>query len=92
MKTLVTGGAGFIGSEFVRMVVTRTTHRVVNLDELTYAGISKTGPRSKRATVTGLSAHTIAWYQAHTEWVARVRSGAYRDCYERIDGNRVART
>jgi len=36
---LVTGGAGFIGSNFIRLV--RTTHpdwRVVNLDALTYAG------------------------------------------------------
>ena len=38
MKILVTGGAGFIGSAFVRMVVTQTTHHVVNLDKLTYAG------------------------------------------------------
>ena len=38
MNILVTGGAGFIGSAFVRMLITETTHRVVNLDKLTYAG------------------------------------------------------
>jgi dTDP-glucose 4,6-dehydratase len=38
MKILVTGGAGFIGSAFVRMVVTQTSDSVVNLDKLTYAG------------------------------------------------------
>ena len=38
MKLLVTGGAGFIGSAFVRMLVNHTAHRVVNLDRLTYAG------------------------------------------------------
>jgi dTDP-glucose 4,6-dehydratase len=36
---LVTGGAGFIGANFVRMVLSqRTGVRVVNLDSLTYAG------------------------------------------------------
>ncbi|MFE5672303.1 dTDP-glucose 4,6-dehydratase [Agromyces sp. NPDC056523] len=35
---LVTGGAGFIGSNFVRHVLERTAHDVVVLDRLTYAG------------------------------------------------------
>jgi dTDP-glucose 4,6-dehydratase len=35
---LVTGGAGFIGSCFVRQVVATAAVRVVNLDKLTYAG------------------------------------------------------
>ena len=38
MKLLVTGGAGFIGSAFVRMAITETDCRVINLDKLTYAG------------------------------------------------------
>ena len=38
MKILVTGGAGFIGSAFVRMVIGETETQVVNLDRLTYAG------------------------------------------------------
>ncbi len=38
MKLLVTGGAGFIGSAFVRMAMGETDLRVVNLDKLTYAG------------------------------------------------------
>jgi dTDP-glucose 4,6-dehydratase len=35
---LVTGGAGFIGSCFVRNCIARRAARVVNLDKLTYAG------------------------------------------------------
>ncbi|MBK7822204.1 MAG: dTDP-glucose 4,6-dehydratase [Tessaracoccus sp.] len=37
-KLLVTGGAGFIGSNFVRQVLRDTDHNVTVLDALTYAG------------------------------------------------------
>ncbi len=35
---LVTGGAGFIGSNFIRYALAHTDCRIVNLDALTYAG------------------------------------------------------
>jgi dTDP-glucose 4,6-dehydratase len=38
MRFLVTGGAGFIGSAFVRMLAADGESVVVNLDKLTYAG------------------------------------------------------
>ncbi len=39
MKLIVTGGAGFIGSSFVRMALSEGwAEQVVNLDKLTYAG------------------------------------------------------
>jgi dTDP-glucose 4,6-dehydratase len=37
MRLLVTGGLGFIGSNFVRKVVNETEYEVVNLDKITYA-------------------------------------------------------
>src|SRR5690606_26589101 len=46
LRLLVTGGAGFIGSNFVHHVVERTDHRITVLDALTYAG--------NRASLTGL--------------------------------------
>jgi len=38
MRILVTGGAGFIGSAFVRLAISHTDFEIVNLDKLTYAG------------------------------------------------------
>ncbi|MCB8889538.1 dTDP-glucose 4,6-dehydratase [Halomonas malpeensis] len=39
MKTfLITGGAGFIGSAVIRELKRNTSHRIVNVDKLTYAG------------------------------------------------------
>ena len=35
---LVTGGAGFIGSELIRHLLSSSNHRVVNVDKLTYSG------------------------------------------------------
>ena len=39
MKILVTGGAGFIGSNFIKYILSQYPHyTIVNLDKLTYAG------------------------------------------------------
>ena len=38
MKYLVTGGAGFIGGAFVRLMLGSSDTHIVNLDKLTYAG------------------------------------------------------
>jgi len=39
MKILVTGGAGFIGSNFIRYVLNKyPDYQIVNLDKLTYCG------------------------------------------------------
>jgi len=39
VRLLVTGGAGFIGSAFIRLVLgTNPSVSILNLDKLTYAG------------------------------------------------------
>jgi dTDP-glucose 4,6-dehydratase len=50
-RLLVTGGAGFIGSNFVHHVIQHTDHHVTVLDKLTYAG--------NRASLDGLPASRL---------------------------------
>ena len=38
LRILVTGGAGFIGSAVIRLLIADTPHSVLNVDKLTYAG------------------------------------------------------
>lgn len=54
MRLLVTGGAGFIGSNFVHHIVNNTDHHVAVLDKLTYAGnlASLAGLPDRRVTLT----------------------------------------
>ncbi len=52
---LVTGGAGFIGSNFVHHVLQHTDHSVTVLDKLTYAG--------NQASLDGLPAHRFSFVQ-----------------------------
>ncbi len=53
MRILVTGGAGFIGSNFVHHLVEHTDHTVTVLDKLTYAG--------NLASIEGLPAERVAF-------------------------------
>ena len=55
MKIIVTGGAGFIGSNFVHYAVERTDHTVTVLDKLTYAG--------NRASLAGLPEDRVRFVQ-----------------------------
>jgi len=34
---LVTGGAGFIGFALIRYIISNTSHKVVNIDKLSYS-------------------------------------------------------
>jgi dTDP-glucose 4,6-dehydratase len=54
-RILVTGGAGFIGSNFVHHVIAHTDHSVTVLDKLTYAG--------NRASLDGLPEDRVRFVQ-----------------------------
>ena len=77
MNILVTGGAGFIGSNYVRLLLERGDDRVVNLDLLTYAG--------NLENLAGLRGPTRA--TASCAATSRDRDAARRACSaeERID-------
>ena len=53
-RVLVTGGAGFISSNFVRHILEATPHEVVSLDSLTYAG-----SMDNLASVSGHERHSF---------------------------------
>jgi dTDP-glucose 4,6-dehydratase len=66
MRVLVTGGAGFIGSHFVRRLVAGGDEAIV-LDKFTYAG--------NRANLTGVSCDVHRGDIADAEAVARASNG-----------------
>ena len=48
MTYMVTGGAGFIGSNFLQFLSKKTSEPIVVLDNLTYAGDLGYVPKSKQ--------------------------------------------
>jgi dTDP-glucose 4,6-dehydratase len=71
--TLVTGGAGFIGSALVRTLLSRSPDRVIVLDALTYAGGRDNLPDDPRVTLLeGDVADAAALARAFAFPIARV--------------------
>ena len=91
MKILVTGGAGFIGSNLVHLLVSKG-HQVLNIDKLTYAG----NPRSLedlegnpnhtllQADICDADAMRKAFANFRPEWVMHLAAESHVD--RSIDG------
>ncbi|MDZ8171049.1 dTDP-glucose 4,6-dehydratase [Microbacterium xanthum] len=71
-RLLVTGGAGFIGSNFVHHVVSHTDDHVTVLDKLTYAG--------NRASLAGLSEDRVEFVHGDI-----ADAGLVDDLFGRVD-------
>lgn len=91
MKILVTGGAGFIGSNLIRLLISRG-HRVLNIDKLTYAGnLSSLASvedhpdyRHLQADICDGSAMKAAFADFKPEWVMHLAAESHVD--RSIDG------
>ena len=72
MKILVTGGAGFIGGNFVHHMVNKyPDYQIVNLDLLTYAGNLET---LKPVRLTSLLIYIAVVSPSRLEFVAMITS------------------
>ena len=91
-KILVTGGAGFIGSNLIRWIIQETDHKVVNVDKLTYAGNLdsladiESDPRYvfEKLDITDLSAVGHAFESYEPDWVMNLAAESHVD--RSIDG------
>ena len=92
MNILITGGAGFIGSNLVRLVLTATEHTVLNVDALTYAGNRHSlddlanNPRYRfaQADITDAAALTKLFADFQPDWVMHLAAESHVD--RSIDG------
>jgi dTDP-glucose 4,6-dehydratase len=92
MNILVTGGAGFIGSNLVRLLVTTTEHTVLNVDALTYAGNRHSlddleeNPRYRfvQADICDAAAMTKLFAEFKPDWVMHLAAESHVD--RSIDG------
>ena len=76
------------GEELLRFVADRPGHDRRYAIDCSKAK-TELGWAPQRRFDEGLSA-TVRWYREHADWVARIRSGAYRDYYQLQYGGRLA--
>ena len=86
-KILITGGAGFIGSNLIRLVLAETGHHVLNLDKLTYAGHLESlaavasNPRYQFNQIDIVDRHQVeqAFAEFQPDWVIHLAAETHVD-------------
>ena len=94
-KILITGGAGFIGSNLIRHLIEETDHSILNLDALTYAGNThsladiEADPRYtfSQTDVCDIDTLEKVFYEFKPDWVMHLAAESHVD--RSIDGPRA---
>jgi len=84
MKLLVTGGSGFIGTNFIKYILTthhRSIQNAINSDKAK----KNLGWRPVYDFEYALK-RTVKWYLEHQDWWKRIKSGAYQEYYQKWYG------
>ena len=72
-KIIVTGGSGFIGTNFIYQQLSCTNNKILNIDKLTYAGNILNHKENElkwkqlETFETGLK-KTVEWYINNEDW------------------------
>jgi dTDP-glucose 4,6-dehydratase len=92
LKIIITGGAGFIGSNLIRLLIQETKHSVLNLDALTYAGnthsltdiVENHRYSFKHVDICNATAVAAAFTEFQPDWVMHLAAESHVD--RSIDG------
>jgi dTDP-glucose 4,6-dehydratase len=93
LRVLVTGGAGFIGSNFVILALTGKGEELIQYVKDRLGHDRRHSVDSTKIKALGWSAEvgfedglarTVEWYRRNEGWWRKIKDGSYREYYRRM--------